>query len=142
MSTHLRHSSQLLKEHNMRVTLPRQQIVEYIMRQPRAVSYSEIENEFSATIDRVTVYRTLKTFTENGLIHAIPDEKDTVRYALCKEHCTVEEHKHDHIHFKCVVCGNTTCLENTQIPEIKIPLAFKLQTTTVIASGICEGCNA
>lgn len=131
----------LLKEHSLRLTEPRKNILKFFLDHERAISYSEIENELGNEIDRVTVYRTLKTFLEKGLVHSIPDTVDNQRYALCLHHCHEDRHEHNHVHFKCTVCGNTTCLEEVKIPNYEIPVGFTLTETQLIANGVCDLCN-
>ena len=35
--------------------------------------------------DRITIYRTLKTFEEKGIVHGIEEGTTEVKYALCQE---------------------------------------------------------
>ena len=35
--------------------------------------------------DRITMYRTLKTFEEKGILHSIKGEGDEAKYALCND---------------------------------------------------------
>ena len=62
-------------------------VLEYILKQTTAISLSDLENEFQHS-DKTTLYRTVKTFEEKGLIHDIKDGKEATKYALCVEDCT------------------------------------------------------
>src|SRR3546814_11691606 len=70
-----------------------------------ALSHSDIESEIAEDIDRVTVYRTLKTFYDRGLIHKVLDDGGSLKYTLCTGACSATEHRHEHVHFKCTECG-------------------------------------
>ena len=96
---------ELLKTHKLRTTSSRAAILGIFFNQQHALSYSDIEKEVSASYDRVTVYRTLKSFLDKGVIHKVLDDSGTLKYALCNDHCSTVEHHHDHVHFKCTKCS-------------------------------------
>lgn len=75
-------------------------------------------------IDRVTIYRTLQTFVDKGIIHIIPTSDNSIRYALCKDECTEGHHHDHHIHFVCNKCNNTCCLDDVATPDIKLPKGY------------------
>ena len=59
----------LLKKNHMSVTDSRLQILELFYHAPGALAHADIEKKASDKIDRVTIYRTLQTFEEKGIIH-------------------------------------------------------------------------
>src|SRR5688572_17504969 len=95
-------SDRLLKDFRLRATPSRQEILHLFLKKAYALSHGDIEKEISNALDRVTVYRTLKTFLDKGLIHKVLDDEGSLKYALCKEACRSTGHHHDHVHFKCV----------------------------------------
>lgn len=132
-------SDRLLKTFKMRSTPSRQEILHLFLRKDYALSHGDIEKEISNSLDRVTVYRTLKTFLDKGLIHKVLDDEGSLKYALCNEACSVSGHHHDHVHFKCIKCGQTNCLD-TVIPDVKLPRGYKAQEINVLIQGVCERC--
>jgi len=92
--------------------------------------------------DRVTIYRTLQTFVEKGIIHTIPTADNSVLYALCKDECTQGHHNDNHVHFICDSCNVTYCLEHSNSPSVILPKGFKQNRVDVVVSGICLKCNA
>jgi Fur family transcriptional regulator, ferric uptake regulator len=66
-----------------------------------------------------------------------------MKYALCKNECnTIEQtHKHDHVHFKCNECGQTTCLDQVTIPTLKLPEGYKKVEMNLLVQGVCVSCN-
>lgn len=120
---------------------------EDVLRELQAVDYAltqgDIEQILASKYDRVTLYRTLKSFLTQGLIHKVLDDLGGVKYALCKELCHAGEHihQHDHVHFKCTQCGQTTCLEQVHIPKITLPANFTKLESNLLIQGVCEGCN-
>ena len=106
-----------------------------------ALAHGDIERKAGEKFDRVTVYRTLQTFVEKGIIHTIPTTDNSVRYALCKDDCTEGHHQDNHIHFVCLKCGSTLCMADVTIPEVKLPKGFTLGETEVVVKGICKDCK-
>lgn len=124
----------------MRSTPSRLQILQLFMGKKYALSHHDIELEIKNDLDRVTVYRTLKTFLEKGIIHKVLDDAGTIKYALCKENCHGKEHHHDHVHFKCTTCGQTSCLD-INIPLVKLPRGFVAKENSLLIQGKCPRCS-
>lgn len=132
---------QILKDFRLRHTASRAFILKLFLQHPYALSYSDIEREVLENYDRVTVYRTLKTFLDKGLVHKVLDDEGGLKYALCKEHCTTGEHHHEHVHFKCILCGQTNCLEDVEIPPVGLPAGYQAQEWNLLIQGICSKCQ-
>ena len=115
-------------------------VLDYLLRQSTAVDLPQLEQGFHHA-DRTTLYRTLKTFEEKGLIHCIKDGTSATKYAVCAEACKTGEHYDLHFHFNCTRCGQTFCLPRTKIPEVVLPANFSLNELSLIAKGICDQCS-
>ena len=133
-------SERLLKDFRLRSTPSRQEILHLFLKKEYALSHGDIEREISSSLDRVTVYRTLKTFLDKGLIHKVLDDEGSLKYALCNDACRATGHHHDHVHFKCEQCGQTNCL-NIEIPSVKLPKGYKAREINLLIQGICENCS-
>lgn len=133
-------SETLLKGFKLRSTPNRQEILHLFLKKNHALSHGDIEKEIDNSLDRVTVYRTLKTFLDKGLIHKVLDDEGSLKYALCNEACTTAEHHHDHVHFKCTKCGETQCLD-IDVPSIRLPKGYKANAVNLLIQGVCERCN-
>lgn len=132
----------LLTEGKLRVTQPRKLIMQVLAGSEAAVSQSDIERALSDQVDRVTVYRTLKSFEEAGIVHKISDTDSVTKYALCLEDCHKGSvHRHNHAHFHCNACGNTTCLNSVHIDLPKLPAGYQVAEFNLIVSGLCNACN-
>jgi Fur family ferric uptake transcriptional regulator len=115
-------------------------VLEYILKQSTAISLGDLEEELQHS-DNTTLYRTVKTFEEKGLIHTIKDGNEATKYALCEEDCTIGVHYDRHIHFYCINCQEITCLPKENMPEVKLPESFQLQEVSFVARGICDACT-
>ena len=133
-------SERLLKTFRLRLTPTRQEVLHLFLRRDHALSHSDIEKEIKNDLDRVTVYRTLKTFLDKGLIHKVLDDEGGMKYALCTETCSVKGHHHEHVHFKCTRCSQTHCL-NVEIPAVKLPKGYQPDEMNLLIQGICDRCS-
>jgi Fur family ferric uptake transcriptional regulator len=134
-----RQVEQKLASKKINATAMRILVLELLLQQYSAISLSDIEKALE-TADRITIYRTLKTFEQNGLIHSIEDGTGTPKYALCVEECSTHEHHDMHVHFYCNNCKETFCLPNHKIPDISLPARFSPAEMNLIVKGICEKC--
>ncbi len=131
---------EVLKNKQLSVTESRKKILELFHQSGSALAHGDIEKLSGEQFDRVTVYRTLQTFVEKGIIHTIPTADNAVLYALCKDDCSGGHHLDNHVHFICDHCNTTYCLDHVVIPEIELPRGFKAHQTNVVISGTCDHC--
>ncbi len=131
----------LLKKNQLSVTGSRKMILELFIHSNGALAHADIEKRTGEKFDRVTVYRTLQSFMEKGIIHTIPTSDNSIRYALCKDDCSQGHHHDNHVHFVCNVCAATTCLESVTVPEVKLPAGFKPTDKQMVVTGICNECQ-
>lgn len=137
----MKKSSHILKDFNLRETDCRNEILEAFIDKTFALSHADIESQISEAFDRVTVYRTLKTFVEKGIIHKVLDDSGSIKYALCNDHCSSNQHHHDHVHFKCISCGQTCCIEDIEVPKINLPKGYIPLETNLLIQGTCSKCS-
>lgn len=134
-------SRKALKEHGLRVTEAREVVMEAFRDSEQALTISDIRDRIGDDQDRITLYRTLKSFEEAGLIHRIPDEEHSVKYALCPESCHPGDHDHHHAHFTCKVCGKTRCIYDVFVPRVATPQGIRVESAELILTGVCENCQ-
>lgn len=114
-------------------------VLDFLRKQSTATSLTDIESDLIHS-DRITIYRTLKTFQEKGLVHCIEDGTPAPKYALCEDDCNANHHHDLHVHFYCHRCNRTYCLPNSSIPEIQLPQKFQPEELNLIVKGVCEQC--
>ncbi len=131
----------MLQTFGLRHTDTREHIVLSFLANQKALSQSDVEDNLPKPFYRITVYRTIKTFLEKGLIHKILDDQGGLKYALCKDSCSDGQHQHDHVHFKCTHCLQTTCIDNTLVPNIILPIGYSRQEVNLLVHGLCPTCN-
>ncbi len=105
-----------------------------------AKTLGDIENAFTKA-DRTTLYRTLKTFEEKGIVHQVDDGTGTIKYALCEAGCNCDIDRDLHLHFHCSNCRETICLTEHKIPQINLPDGYVAEDMNLVVKGICEHCS-
>jgi len=131
----------ILKDHKVISTAIRKKVLDMIINHDYALTHQDMSHELSGDIDRVTLYRTLHTFEEAGLIHKIIDEDGVSRFAMCRD-CNQHEHKDHHAHFHCEKCGKIFCLDDPEVSDFNIPPGFQLRDISVDIKGLCNECNS
>ena len=132
---------EILKKNQLSVTEGRKKILELFLNSPGALAHADIEKNTDAAFDRVTVYRTLQTFVDKGIIHHIPTTDNSILYALCKDNCEEGHHHDNHVHFICVNCSKTICLDEVTVPEVRLPKGFRPNHAEMVVKGICGDCR-
>lgn len=130
----------LLSAKNLSVTQLRLRVLEVFGNHDSAISIEQIENELEK-FDRVSLYRTLKTFREKGIIHDIMLSDGEKKMALCPDKCKEESHEHNHIHFLCKLCKAVFCVDIETPPTLGLN-GFMVDTIDIQASGFCKNCNS
>jgi Fur family ferric uptake transcriptional regulator len=131
----------ILKRNQLSVTDSRKKILELFLHSNGALAHADIEKNTGENFDRVTVYRTLQTFVDKGIIHVIPTSDNSILYALCKDSCEAGHHHDDHVHFVCEDCNKTICLDEVTVPIVKLPNGFKPKNAAMVVNGICDDCQ-
>ena len=129
----------LLEEHESKPTANRIVVIRALASSMLPQSLAELERRI-VTIDKSNIFRALTLFREHHLIHAIEGSSDGTKYELCHSH----SHEHDddqHPHFYCESCQQTYCLDNLELPEVKLPPGFDAHTTNLMIKGTCPHCK-
>ena len=132
---------EILKKNKLSITEGRLKILGVFIASNGALSHAEIEKKTREVFDRVTVYRTLQSFVEKGIIHLIPTKDNSIKYALCKDDCQAGHHHDNHVHFICDECSKTICLDDVTIPTVKLPKGFTPQHAEMVVNGVCGDCK-
>lgn len=131
----------LLKNHSLRITKVRMTILDCFAQSKTALSHADIESRFEDEFDRVTIYRTLNSFLDKGLLHKVPDDSNIARFALCKTNCNEHQHFDNHVHFKCEKCSKVQCFHDIAIPNIPDLNEYTIHSANLLIQGICQECQ-
>lgn len=132
----------LLQSSGIRATANRILVARTMLQSDKPMSLIEIEDAL-LSIDKSVIFRTLRLFADNHLVHVIEDGSGCVRYEICHSH----HHHHDdddddlHPHFYCEVCRQTFCLHDIHLPHIDAPDGFEVRTVNCVVKGVCKKCK-
>lgn len=129
-------TQQFLRAHNITPTATRAQIWEYVKDSTNHPTVDDIYRALrqqDVSISRATIYNTVRTFVEHGILTSLRGAEDIVRYDPLLE---------PHAHFLCEVCHK---IED-------IPFAYDLHqlrglehtpihSAEIVIRGICAECE-
>ena len=125
----------ILTSHGLKVSEQRIQILDYLNRMeshPTADEIFQSLNNEDPVLSRATVYNTLHSFVEKGVILALDLRDHETRYDLIT---------HEHGHFRCNVCGTIYNVEfHPDSLKMDLP-GFQIEALSVTMRGICPSCQ-
>jgi len=90
-------------------------------------------------INKVTVYRILSSFKENGIIRELPTDQGMNLYEMACLHNPI------HPHFYCKTCRTMSCLPPLRLSQAQDwfagPNAFRIDDVHVHVNGVCRQCR-
>lgn len=137
----IQNPTSILAHHGLRKTPMRVQVLQvFLLNRDQALSSHQLETGLPDA-DRITLYRTLRTFEQKGIIHQALDGTLNQKYALCSGACTEHQHLDQHAHFHCSVCGKTICLDEVNQLLHQMPAGFIVHSSHLILRGSCPDCT-
>lgn len=131
----------ILKKCNLRDTQPRRLVLKALMHMNKPASHKEIHvwiQSQDAAVNLVTVYRTLETFEERGVIHRHPSSGNIML-------CSMSEEAGHHGFLSCESCGKVEefcdkdlCSQENRIAK-KAGFTPKHHVSEII--GVCSTCQ-
>ena len=132
-------SEELLSSSNLYKTTSRLSVLDILLNAGKPLTQNQITQKLGkGRFDNVTIYRTLESFCEAGLVHKVFLQKKASYFELA-HNCTAEQ---CHPHFICASCGDTHCL--TEMPALMtklMPKGFVIQHQQVQLEGLCPKCG-
>jgi Fe2+ or Zn2+ uptake regulation protein len=126
----------ILKKSGLKKTLGRIKIIEALMEQRRPLTGRELLVKLgSEAVDSASVYRTLNTFFELGVVHRIEGSDNINRFALNRGGKV-------HPHFTCRTCGRMECLEEMDCPSLNFDReGYLVERESFFLIGLCPRCR-
>jgi len=128
----------MLKAAKLYRTAGRVAILKVLMDAGKPLSQDQIARRSGKNhFDKVTIYRTLESLLDVGLVHKAFIDKRAWHFEL-SHNCTETQ---CHPHFTCTSCGETTCLTGISLPMAKSPhKGFIIHRQQVRLEGLCPAC--
>lgn len=129
---------EMLKAASLYCTAGRVAILTVLMKAGKPLSQEQIARQSGKKhCDKVTIYRTLESLLNVGLVHRAFIDKRARHFEL-SHNCTESQ---CHPHFTCTNCGNTTCLTKVTLPMAKSPYkGYIIHRQQVRLEGLCPNC--
>jgi Fur family transcriptional regulator, ferric uptake regulator len=127
----------ILRDVGLRVTSNRVEVLMIISNHTKAIAYADLQKQL-LSIDRVTLYRTIQSLMECKIIHIAMVDDDEKYYAMKNFQISAKEH--DHLHFKCTVCNEVSCVHPKTPIHTSIP-GYTINSIAVKITGVCSRCN-
>ncbi|HHV98903.1 MAG TPA: transcriptional repressor [Clostridiaceae bacterium] len=135
MKRNLEDITNKLKNNNIRPSHQRLKVLEFLDNNRIHPTVEQIYHSLYdeiPTLSKTTIYNTLNTLIEAGLVRILTIEDNEVRYDIRTD---------THGHFKCKSCGNIYDFEvDMDLVEVKGLNGFRIYTKDVYFSGICSKC--
>lgn len=125
-----------LKNRNIRISHQRLKILEYLINNKCHPTVEQIYlslNKDMPTLSKTTIYSTLNTLIDAGIVRAINIEEYETRYDITTE---------NHGHFKCESCGEIYDFNiDMNLLDTKDLKNFKVNDENVYFKGLCPKCT-
>ncbi len=128
----------MLKEAELYCTEARIAILTALQEAQCPLSQNQIAERLTQkALNKVTIYRTLDSLLEAGLVHRAFIHERAWHFELA-DHCSETQ---CHPHFTCTTCGRTHCLPDVFVPMAKSPYqGFIIHHQQVRLEGLCPTC--
>lgn len=129
---------EIIKKNGQRITEQRVALLTLLMASPKACSQAEIEEKLSYLMDRATMYRSLNTFIDLGVISKLRDHKGHPMYIFNKEN---HSENNLHPHLKCKECDSIECLPAFPSDYVNSLEQYNIKDLQIVMEGVCSNCK-
>lgn len=132
-------TSQLLRKAGLRRTKAREAVLNLLFEAMRPLSHQEIAIQTEVDrLDRVTLYRTLTTLREAGLVHRVQGVDGIWRFSAHGiDHTGCPG---NHPHFLCLRCSAMACLTEQALPWVSVQEGAEVKGKQLVVYGLCPAC--
>lgn len=129
--------SAILAKRGLRSTQARIDVLSVLLETRRSLSHAELAALLGG-LDRITIFRSLKTLKKSGILHSVRSLDGVLRYVVNPvggEGCPGS-----HPHFLCLECGTMTCLAEAALPRVEVPEGTQVRGKQFLIYGSCAAC--
>jgi len=129
---------QMLKAAKLYCTKCRVAILNVLAKTNKPLNQGQIAQRLGKNrLNKVTIYRTLESFYQVGLVHKAFIHKRAVYFELASRCSEIRCHPH----FTCKSCGVTNCLIGLSVPLVKgLKKGFVIHRQQICLEGLCPAC--
>ena len=130
-------ATQILKENGLKITQNRLDVLSVFLCSEKAFTLLDLEKIWGSKHDRSSIFRSLQTYTERGILEKFCNASGTAVYIL-------NLHKPDcdgKSHFKCKDCETVVSLPSLPAEYLQALGKHTIETMNVLLEGTCEKCQ-
>lgn len=127
----------ILKENELKITQNRLDVLSVFLCSEKAFSLLDLEKILGDKHDRSSIFRSLQTYTERGLLEKFCNSSGTAVYTLNLHQPNCDGKSH----FKCKDCETVVSLPNLPEEYLQFLGNHKIETMNVLIEGTCEKCQ-
>lgn len=131
----------IIRYYGLRNTPIRLDMLNLFINANKALSSKTLIKKLGNKYNRVSIFRTIKSFVEKGIIHSIPIAKDYVVYSICRNNCREGNHLDQHYHFYCNICEHTYCMNDFYFDQGILPAGYNTERINILLEGVCKKCS-
>lgn len=128
----------ILEGRGVQATAMRLLVLSTFAAQAAPLSLAEIETILE-TVDKSTISRALNLFLQKDLISEVDDGSGSRRF--CRNFDLELGTRVSHVHFTCVNCHKTVCLDQVEVPKVDLPEKFTPLEWSYLIKGLCPNCR-
>lgn len=128
---------QILRDAKVRPSVHRMAVLEYVSNRRTHPTAEEVFGALSVdfpTVSRTTVYNSLHTLVDAGVLRELDIEGTSTRYDLALQV--------PHSHFRCTGCGTIYDMALPEGIDRMVTPGFKVDATDLFFAGVCPECLA
>ena len=133
---------EFLKGAGLKVTAGRVALLKVLIQADQPVAQRDLLRKLEKQgFNRVSVYRALRAFMNQGIVHRIVTEDRVWRFAVsrCGHKGLCGDLGHCHPHFVCRKCEKIQCLVQTSIPDVAVE-NYRVEEQAMYLWGVCDKC--
>ncbi len=126
---------EVLHQHRVRPSIHRLAVLDYVANRRTHPTADEVFSTIAVdfpTVSRTTVYNSLHTLVEAGVLRELDIESTSTRYDLALQL--------PHSHFRCSCCGKIFDMQLPAGLENIVMPGFKVDATNLFFAGLCPEC--
>jgi Fur family ferric uptake transcriptional regulator len=139
-------SADEIRDAGLKITPARLQVLEILKKDHCLLTIDEIAKKMGNSskkprADWTTIYRTLLTFKEAGLVSSTPLIDGSLRYEYSEQDPSSHHHHH---HVSCKDCGKVKPIDACEVTKIEkqiFKMGFRDISHRLEFTGICEDCQ-
>lgn len=130
-----------LREYQVHLTQNRIAVFKLLTESKTALSVCTIMKQSESLLDRISVYRALKYFSQKGIVEIVPNNKGNASYILASINKKIVKRKNNKsAYFVCSSCQQTEIILEPIVVNLDLLTNRRIRNYKLIIEGLCISC--